>query len=117
MAHYAPFIYNISVLHSNYFFILDLNIVMRHHVAQIFLLEGTNGVTVVQKWSSRSKSLWVHLFVLEKKESRGVDDKFGGGNVITETLAASVVTSAKLQNTDILFQTPNFLQLVQEGGE
>lgn len=45
--------------------------------------------------------LRVHSFVLEKKESGGLDDKFGGGNVITETLAASVVTSAMLQSTAI----------------
>lgn len=45
----------------------------------------------------------VHSFVLEKKESGGLDDKFGGGNVITETLAATGVTSVKLQNAAILF--------------
>ena len=95
---------------------------MLHDAVQIFhwdLLEGANGVTIVQKWSLRSRSrfLRVHLFVLEKKESGGLDDKFGGGNVITETLAASVVISAELQNADILFQAPDLVQLERERGE
>lgn len=50
-------------------------------------------------------------------KSVGLDDKFGEGSVITEALAELVVTSVKLQNTAILFQTPNFLQVVQERGE
>lgn len=83
-------------------------------VVQIFYLDlfvGTNSAPITQKWSLSSKSrsqhfLCVHSFVLGKKESEGFDDKFGGGNVITETLAASVVTCTKLQNTAILFQAP-----------
>ena len=44
------------------------------------------------------------------KESGGLDDKFGGGNVITETLAGAVVTSAMLS-------FPSSFQVVGDGGE
>lgn len=54
--------------------------------------------------------LRVHSFVLGEKVV-GLDDKFGGGNVITETLAAAVVTSAMPQN---IASFPNFIQVVGE---
>lgn len=39
-------------------------------------------------------------------ERGGLDEKFAGGNVITETLAASLVTAAMLQNTAIRCKLP-----------
>lgn len=68
----------------------------------------------VQKRSLESMSrsqhvLRVHSFVLGEKVV-GLDDKFGGGNVITETLAAAVVTSAMPQNI------ASFSQLHPSGG-
>lgn len=56
----------------------------------------------------------MHVFVLEKNKSGGLEDKFGGGNMIIEALALSVVSSAKPPSTGIPFQMANFLQAVQE---
>lgn len=49
------------------------------------------------------------LICTGKRGSGGLDDKFGGGNVISETPAASVVISLMLQNTTLLLQHPKFL--------
>jgi len=65
-----------------------------------FFIQGKNGAREAKLF------LWVHSFLLEKKESGGLDDTFGGGSMLTETLAASIVTSVKPQNTSF-FQTPN----------
>lgn len=58
----------------------------------------------------------MHFSELEKNESGGLDDTFGGGNVIIETLAALVVLSAKPPTTNIPFQITK-LQVVQEQEE
>lgn len=78
---------------------------------RIHLFQGTNSVAAVRKKKKKKTELKnqeqipVGAFICagKRKKSGGLDDKFGGGNVITETQAASVVTSAKLQNADILF--------------
>lgn len=44
----------------------------------------------------------------------GLEDKFGGGNMIIEALAPSVVSSAKPPSTAIPFQMANFLQAARE---